>query len=104
MVKEAHARHVSGDRAVHLLQGSPMAKANDEAKHAYATSASGRAVAAFVRWEQTVLGEWKEGLVREAAGADYSSEQARCFISAARTPVTLVPPRVRFVPARMRRI
>jgi len=77
MVAEAHARHVSGDRAVHLLQGSPMASATDAAKIAFASGASGRAVAALVRWEQDYLGEWKEEMVREAAGADYSPEQAR---------------------------
>eukprot|EP00967_Tisochrysis_lutea_P040188 scaffold48223_cov31-Tisochrysis_lutea.AAC.2 len=76
MVADAHARHVSGDRALHLLQGSPISAASDRAKLEFASSPVGRAVAQFVQWEQTVLGEWKAGLIQEAAGPEYNADQA----------------------------
>ena len=65
-VRRKHAAHVEGDTAVHLMQGTPFARATDAQKLRLVDSPAGGAVAALMELERKRLGDWKLSKIVEA--------------------------------------
>ena len=76
-VAKLHEKHVASESAMHMIKGTRMAAAPDEAKLAFARGAGGAAVAEFMRLEQENIGAWKVSRIIEAAGADFDAERER---------------------------
>lgn len=91
-VKAAHAKHVEGEIAVHMMKGAPwLADAPDAEKKAFARGAAGAAVAQFMKAEQRQIGQWKVDRIIEAAGADFDAalQRDRLLREAAGAPVVV---------------
>lgn len=76
-VAKIHKEHVEGDTVRHMMKGTPMASASDEAKLDFARSSAGAAVADFMKLEQQHIGQWKIDKIVEAAGADFDAAAGR---------------------------
>ena len=72
-----HQEHVDSPIVRHMIKGSVLASAPDDAKLDFARSSAGAAVADFMRLEQQHIGQWKIERIVEAAGPSFDAPSAR---------------------------
>lgn len=69
-VATLHAKHVESDKVQHMFKDTPLVRAPEKEKIAFAEGAGGQLVSRFMAKEQELLGDWKIGKIVEAAGGD----------------------------------
>ena len=81
-VAAKHAEHIASDTVQHFMKGTPFASAPDALKLDFVNGAAGQAVAAWMKWEQESLADWKIEKVVEAAGPDFDAAAAEAELRA----------------------
>ena len=75
----------------HMMKATPLVKASDNDKIAFASGSWGKIVADVMKAEQELLGAWKLEKIKEAAGENFDKEAALVRLKQLvnRTPVTV---------------
>ena len=81
-VAAKHAEHIASDTVQHFMKGTPFASAPDALKLDFVNGAAGQVVAAWMKWEQESLADWKIEKVVEAAGPDFDAAAAEAELRA----------------------
>lgn len=91
LLADLHQDHVAAPGVQHMMKATPLVKASDDDKIAFASGPWGKMVANVMRSEQEVLGNWKLEKIVEAAGDEFDEEKsfARLQELVNRAPVTV---------------
>ena len=91
LLKDLHQDHVAAPGVQHMMKATPLVRASDDDKIAFASGPWGKLVADVMRSEQELLGDWKLEKIVEAAGDEFDEEKslARLQELVNRAPVTV---------------
>ena len=74
LLADLHQDHVAAPGVQHMMKATPLVKAPDDDKIAFASGPWGALVADVMRSEQELLGDWKLEKIVEAAGDKFDEE------------------------------
>eukprot|EP00563_Minutocellus_polymorphus_P018322 CAMPEP_0197718114 /NCGR_PEP_ID=MMETSP1434-20131217/2398_1 /TAXON_ID=265543 /ORGANISM="Minutocellus polymorphus, Strain CCMP3303" /LENGTH=254 /DNA_ID=CAMNT_0043302735 /DNA_START=27 /DNA_END=791 /DNA_ORIENTATION=- len=91
LLAKLHQEHVASPGVQHMMKATPLVKASDDDKIAFASGPWGNMVADVMKAEQELLGDWKLEKIKEAAGENFAEEASLVRLKhiVKRAPVTV---------------